>query len=266
MESKKVLNLRRMILIALFSALCYVALMLFKIPVPSPVGTPFIHMGNMFVILAALLFSGTIGGLSGSIGMGLYDVLNGYAHSALKTVVLKFGIGFITGIVAAKGHKEDAKSPILPMAIVSAFFILLGTGLMAASLTYGYEFTIPYLTEAAEHIDKIKDSVTIIPVLYIFALIIGVGLAVTCVFAKKVSIKMQYAILGAVCGILFNLFGEFIYAFVTLILLGSGIAPALMSALISLPSTILNGTISIVIAIILYVPLSKALARMHYTV
>ena len=266
MEKKGRFTLRSIILTALFSALCYVALMLFKIPVPSPVGTPFIHMGNMFVILAALLFNGVIGGAAGSIGMGLYDVLNGYASSSPKTFVLKFGIGFFTGLVSDKGKKKEAKSPILAMAIVSAFFIIVGGVLLAASLTYGYEFTIPYLTAAAEHIEKIKDSVTIIPVLYIFALIIGIGLAVTCIFAKKVSIKMQYAILGAVCGILFNLFGEFIYAFVTLILLGSGVVPALMSALISLPSTILNGTISIVIAIVLYVPLSKVIARMHYTV
>ncbi|HAG44407.1 MAG TPA: hypothetical protein DCL31_15180, partial [Clostridium sp.] len=65
-------SIHTMVLIGLFSALCYVAL-LFKIPIPSPVGKPFLHMGNMFVILAALLFSGTIGGLSGSIGMGLFD-------------------------------------------------------------------------------------------------------------------------------------------------------------------------------------------------
>ncbi len=64
------ISTRTMVLIGLFAALCYVALF-FKIPIPSPVGNPFLHMGNMFVILSALLFTGTIGGLSGSIEYGL---------------------------------------------------------------------------------------------------------------------------------------------------------------------------------------------------
>ena len=64
----------QMVLIALFAALSFVAVMLIHIPYPAPVGQPFIHFGNMVTILAALLIGGWQGGLSGSIGMGLYDI------------------------------------------------------------------------------------------------------------------------------------------------------------------------------------------------
>ena len=53
-SSKKVENI---VGVGLFAAICYVAIMLFRIPYPAPVGNPFIHFGNLFVILCALLYS-----------------------------------------------------------------------------------------------------------------------------------------------------------------------------------------------------------------
>ena len=260
-QSKSQLSLQKLVIIGLFSAICYIALMLFKIPIPSPVGKPFIHFGNMFVILAALLFSGTIGGLSGSIGMGLFDILNGWATSAPKTIILKFGIGIVTGKVAQKGHNQEAKSPFKWIMLAAVSFIVLGIGLFIASTVYGYEITIPYLQQAAETTEGIKDTLVVIPVLYIFSLVLGIGLSVTCFFITKVPIKVQYAILGAVCGIAFNLVGEFLFAVGSLLIVGSAFVPAVVSALISLPSTIINGTISIIIAVLLYIPLSKVVAK-----
>lgn len=251
-------------LIGLFSAICYISLMLFKIPIPSPVGNPFIHFGNMFVILAALLFSGHIGGLSGSIGMGLFDLLNGWAASVPKTIVLKFGIGFVAGFIASKGNKKEAKSPFKWILLASTLLIIIGFTLLFFSSLYGYEIVIPYLQETAIQTSKLKDTLVIIPALYIFSLILGISLAITCYFIKRVPIKLQYAILGAVCGIGFNLIGEFLFSFIELLILGSSFTPALISALISLPATLINGSVSIVVAILLYIPLSKVVTQSQY--
>lgn len=81
--------------IALFAALCYIALTVFFFPV----GPMYVHFGNLIVVLAALLVGGWQGGLAGSIGMGLYDILNGHADSSPKTFILKFLIGFTVGMV-----------------------------------------------------------------------------------------------------------------------------------------------------------------------
>ncbi|MGL4362922.1 MAG: ECF transporter S component [Cellulosilyticaceae bacterium] len=253
MKHKKNFSTKQMVLIGLFSSICYIMLY-FKIPIPAPVGNPFLHMGNMFVILAALLFSGSIGGISGSIGMGLFDALNGWIDSVPKTIVLKFGIGFITGVVASKGHNSNAKSPIKWLILSSIFFISVGVMLFYASTSYGTEIYF-------ENIDKV---LVLIPVLYIFSLLLGLGLAISCAFIKKINIKLQYAIIGATAGIIFNLIGEFIFGFLKLILLGSGFTPAILSSLFSLPSTLINGTFSVVVAIALYIPLSKILNRLNF--
>lgn len=244
-------SLRNIIIIGLFAAICYVALETFKIPIPSPVGTPFLHMGNMFVILASLLFSGVIGGFAGSIGMGIWDMTHGFAATSYKTFILKFGIGFFTGLVGSKGNKKDAKSPLLYLGIASAFFIILGCTFFYLASNVGDVITVA----------GVEKELVISPFLYIFSLILGIALLTTCFLIKNISRKMQYAILGAVSGIIFNLVGEFIFKAATLILAGSQPGPALLAAAINLPATIINGSFSIVVAVILYPPLSKALAK-----
>lgn len=247
-------SLRNIIIIALFAALCYVALDFFRIPIPSPVGSPFIHMGNMFVILAALLFNGVSGGIAGSIGMGLWDILHGYAASSYVTFILKFGIGFFTGLVAAKGHKKDAKSPVIYLGIASAFFIILGIVFLIIATTVGNVFNVVMIGDS-------QKQLVISPFLYIFSLILGVCLLVACLLIKNISIKMQYAILGAVSGIAFNLVGEFAFKVLTLTLAGSQFTPAVLASAANLPATIINGAFSIVVALVLYAPLEKALAK-----
>ena len=252
-QTRSKFSTRTLVLTGLFSAICYVTLY-FKIPIPAPVGKPFLHMGNMFVILAALLFSGPIGGLAGSIGMGLFDFMNGYASSVFKTVVLKFGIGIITGIVASQGHKKEAKSPLKWIALASGILLFAGISLFLVALNFGNEI----------HIPGIEKAFVVIPVLYIFSFLLGTILAITCFFIKKIDIKLQYAIIGAVAGIAFNLVGEFLFGFISLVLVGSGVTPALISAAISLPATLINGSFSIVVAVILYVPLSNILRKMNF--
>ena len=246
-----------LVTIGLFAALSFIALY-FKIDIPSPVGKPFLHMGNMFTILAALLFGGIIGGASGSIGMGLWDIINGYGAYAYKTFILKFGIGLFVGLVASKGKKKDAKSPLPIIAIAAATFIALGIFLAFLAHTAGYEIHFTSL-----NIEN-KNTLTITPALYIFCLILGTLLAISCFAIKKISIKMQYAILGSVAGIVFNIIGEFAFGAITLIIAGSKVGPALFASLISLPSTVINGTFSIIFALILYVPISKALLKSGY--
>lgn len=246
-------TLNNIILVGLFAALCYVALITFRIPIPSPVGKPFIHFGNMFVMLAALLFSGLVGGLAGSIGMGLFDVLNGYASSAYVTFILKFGIGITTGVVAAKGNKKDAKSPIKWIVALSVLFIAIGLGIIVLVLTKGNVISYPYK-------GKMKDF-GISPLSYTFALILGVLLMLAAAVSRKMSIKMQYVILGATCGTIFNILGEFFFKVFTLTIAGSAFGPAVIASALNLPATVINGVFSSSIAVMLYIPLSKALSH-----
>ena len=61
----------------LMAALCYVAFTYIKIPIPVPGGdTTALHIGNAFCVLAALLLGGVYGGLAGSLGMTIADLMD----------------------------------------------------------------------------------------------------------------------------------------------------------------------------------------------
>lgn len=100
---------------ALLGALCYVGFMFLKINIPTPGGTTAIHFGNTFCVLAALLIGGVEGGIAGAVGMGLADIMDPiYIVSAPKTILLKFMIGVIVGLIAhkiahLKNHSDDQK-------------------------------------------------------------------------------------------------------------------------------------------------------------
>ena len=103
----------KLVITGLMAALCYVAFAYIKIPIPVPGGdTVALHVGNAFCVLAALLLGGVYGGLAGSLGRTIADLLDPvYITSAPKTFVLKFCIGLISGFVAHRiGHITAAKN------------------------------------------------------------------------------------------------------------------------------------------------------------
>ena len=97
-------QLYKLTVTGLMATLSYVAFTYIQIPIPVPGGdTVALHIGNAFCVLAALLLGGVYGGLAGSIGMTIADLLNpAYVTSAPKTFILKFLIGLIAGFVAHK--------------------------------------------------------------------------------------------------------------------------------------------------------------------
>jgi uncharacterized membrane protein len=94
----------KLVLTGLMAALCYVCFTFLKIPIPTPGGgSTALHIGNAFCVLAALLLGGWYGGLAGSIGMTIADLLDPkYIASAPKTFILKLCIGLIAGFIAHK--------------------------------------------------------------------------------------------------------------------------------------------------------------------
>lgn len=93
----------KIVMIGLMSALCYIAFTFMQIKIPTPGGSTSFHLGNTFCVLAALLLGGIPGGAAGAIGMGIGDLLDPtYVIVAPKTIILKMGIGIITGLVAHK--------------------------------------------------------------------------------------------------------------------------------------------------------------------
>ena len=99
-------KIEKLSLLSLMIALCYIGFTFFKIDIPLGNQTTAIHFGNTFCVLASLILGGVEGGIAGAIGMGIGDLLNPlYLPYFPKTVILKFGIGWICGFVAHRIFK-----------------------------------------------------------------------------------------------------------------------------------------------------------------
>lgn len=125
----------------LMAALCYVAFTYIKIPIPVPGGdTVALHIGNAFCVLAALLLGGVYGGIAGSLGMTIADLMDPmYVTSAPKTFILKFLIGLIAGFVAHKiAHisEDHSKAYVFKWSLISSV-CALGFNVIADPI-FGY--------------------------------------------------------------------------------------------------------------------------------
>lgn len=155
---------------ALFAALAYIGFQFFKIDVPvGPEKTAF-HLGNVFVVLGALLLGGSWGGIAGAIGLTIADLTSGYVTSAPKTFLLKLCIGLITGFVAhhifhitASGtSKKKITAATITACISGMVFNIIADPLVGYAYKY-YLFGIPQdIAEALAKMSALTTSVNAI--------------------------------------------------------------------------------------------------------
>ena len=115
----------KLALTGLFAALSYVVFTFLQIKIPVPGGdATSLHIGNTFCVLGALLLGGWYGGLAGSIGMTIADLMDPvYITGAPKTFVLKLCIGLITGLVAhkiAKINETNDKKYVFKWSLIAS--------------------------------------------------------------------------------------------------------------------------------------------------
>lgn len=99
----KKLTTKKLVYIALFTALVYIFSRFFQIPVATPFGQTRFHLGNVFCLLAGLLLGPGYGGLAAGLGSALFDLFDPvYFTSAPITFVTKFALAFVTGLIYRK--------------------------------------------------------------------------------------------------------------------------------------------------------------------
>lgn len=94
-------NIKKLVYMSLFIALCYIGTM-FHITINLGIGKTMIHLGNVFALLGGLVLGGVPGGIAASVGMGLFDLTNGWVPYAPSTFILKFFIALITAFAFKK--------------------------------------------------------------------------------------------------------------------------------------------------------------------
>ena len=101
-SSTRTTSTRTIVINALFIALTFVATMFINIRLPLMGNGGLIHLGNVPLFIAALVYGKKTGAVAGAFGMGLFDLISGYTLWAPFTFVIVGAMGFIAGLISEK--------------------------------------------------------------------------------------------------------------------------------------------------------------------
>lgn len=120
-------------LTAIFIILVYVFTAVVNIRLPFAPNGGLIHLGNVPLFIAAILFGKKVGAVAGGIGMALFDLLSPFALWAPFTLVIVALMGFTVGLITEK-HKTF---PFYLLAMLAACAIKIGGYYVAEGIIYG---------------------------------------------------------------------------------------------------------------------------------
>lgn len=100
MSGKKIQNnkVQELTILALLIALVAVCTMMIKIPTISTEG--YIHLGDSMIFLSAIMFGKKKGAIAAGIGSAMADLLLGYIHWVIPTLIIKALMGYGVGLIA----------------------------------------------------------------------------------------------------------------------------------------------------------------------
>lgn len=259
MEKNKLL-LTRITIIAVFSALCF-AMTCVQIRMPAG---DMVHLGNFVMILAALLLGGISGGLVGSLGMGLYDLIfyTSKTSTIIRTFALKFLVGFLVGFFFQLVLKKKWKTNKLLLGSSIFFFVLFGITLTLFLL--GDYSNLSFSTGLASNVTNVfhaEKTVTLYLYVPIFSFIFGLFMFVAFILDHKFTERRKAALFAITIAVLVNIVGEFLLRWVlegffnTVVSdIADGYIVSLLTATSKIPGSLITGLISIILATVVYEP------------
>ncbi len=111
-------------ILGLLTALVAVSTMMIKIPIVATEG--YIHMGDSMIFLAAIMFGRKKGALSAGIGSALADILLGYTHWAIPTLIIKGAMGYLVGLIAEQNSEKLVNVRNITALTVGALWMVVG--------------------------------------------------------------------------------------------------------------------------------------------
>lgn len=132
---------RALVINALFIALTFAATMFINVRLPMVGSGGLIHLGNVPLFIAAFLYGRKSGAIVGAFGMGLFDILSGWALWAPFTFIIVGAMGYLAGLIAEK--TPGNRVLVYFMAVAVALIIKVVGYYFAEVILYG-NFILPF--------------------------------------------------------------------------------------------------------------------------
>jgi uncharacterized membrane protein len=112
---------------ALLISLVFIFTRFINIRLPISINGGLIHTGNVMLFLSAIVFGRKKGAIAGAFGMGLFDIVSGWAAWSPFTFIIRGAMGYIVGTISYSRGKEG-KSFWLNLAgiLISSILMIAG--------------------------------------------------------------------------------------------------------------------------------------------
>ena len=124
---------------AICLVLVYVVTSVVNIRLPFAPNGGLVHLGNVPLFVAAILFGKRTGMIAGGIGMGLFDLLSGWTLWAPFTLVIVGCMGFVVGAITEKRKNMG----FIVLALIAACAIKIVGYYFAEVVIYG-NWVVPF--------------------------------------------------------------------------------------------------------------------------
>ena len=153
--------IKMMVTQALMIALTLVATAFINIRLPLMGSGGLIHLGNVPVFLAAIIFGRKTGAIAGAFGMGLFDLLSGWAAWAPFTFVIVGAMGYVVGMTREKLKMK----PFFADALGILFALILKiTGYYFAEVILYHNWVLPFGSIPGNVAQIVVAAVIVLPI------------------------------------------------------------------------------------------------------
>ncbi|MGT2907575.1 ECF transporter S component [Streptococcus dentiloxodontae] len=168
---------RLLVEMSLFAALIFISIQALRIPV----GPQFVHFGNALVVIAVLIYGVKRGALIAAVGLGIFDIFNGYAAEVWLTILEAWVVCLIIYFVFEKWLKGDDKLIHIIIVAISAAVIKIImnaveytlTGVIVGNLSWSAAFLAALVNIGGTFGTSLVTAISV-PILYpIFKKILG---------------------------------------------------------------------------------------------
>ncbi|MGN1400310.1 MAG: ECF transporter S component [Bacillus sp. (in: firmicutes)] len=127
-----------LIITSMLVALVFISTVFINIRLPISANGGLVHLGTGMLFIASILFGPKKGAIAGAVGMGLFDIVGGWALWAPITIISRGLQGYIVGKIAwANGRKGTSIGLNITATIVSVPFMVavyyIGEGILYAN-------------------------------------------------------------------------------------------------------------------------------------
>ena len=151
---------REITIAAIFIALTYVFTAFINIRLPFAMNGGLIHLGNIPLFIAAIVFGKKTGMIAGGVGLALFDVLSGFwATWAPFTLIIVGLMGYVVGLITEKKTTYLRVS----LAVVAATVIKVVGYYIAEAILYG-NIKVPLTSIPGNIIQVAVAGIIVIPI------------------------------------------------------------------------------------------------------